>query len=552
MAGEELLGDLEEAHAVLGLPNIELGLMFKPGGVVAENRSVKVAIYARISQDREGAGVKVDRQVGDCRQYAEQRGWHFDPELVFTDNDVSAYKHRVRKGYRALCQAILAGQADALVVYHADRLHRSNLELEEFIDLIERTNVPVYSVSGGSFDLATSDGRFMARVIGAAARKESDDKARRIRRKQLEKAERGEDHGGGRRPFGYGGAPKLDAHGNPVVRTVRRRDDETGEDHVEVVTVMDRNVVNEAEAELIREAAQRVLEGESTWSILRDWTARGIRAAGGGAWNNRSLSQILTSSRVVGRRSHHGQVATTGEDEAGVPMYQAAEWPAILDPDTWEGVRAMLPTRSEPLGRRPTYLLSGLVLCPCGAKMRSQTVRGRRRYTCVSGPTGGCGKVSRDAGRLERFVATWVILVAERLGKGGKSKRKVNPDVAALEARILRLEEEYNDDKWTRDQFEYHRDRLEAKLAAALATVVEQVVAGGRRRLGAGGWWDDEETTFDQRRALVLDVVKRVTVLPVGRGYRGDCTWGNTEVLWKPKAQAAMDAIERQAAAEAG
>ncbi len=39
------------------------------------------------------------------------------------------------------------------MTWHNDRLHRSPMELEAFIDLVERTGVQVAVVSGGDYDL---------------------------------------------------------------------------------------------------------------------------------------------------------------------------------------------------------------------------------------------------------------------------------------------------------------------------------------------------------------------------------------------------------------
>jgi len=54
----------------------------------------RAAIYCRLSQDRTGAGVVVERQERDCRTLAEQLGWSVDQ--VFVDNDVSAYRRSRR------------------------------------------------------------------------------------------------------------------------------------------------------------------------------------------------------------------------------------------------------------------------------------------------------------------------------------------------------------------------------------------------------------------------------------------------------------------------
>jgi site-specific DNA recombinase len=60
-----------------------------------------------------------------------------------------------------------------------------------FIDLVERSGVRVAMMSGGDYDLTTPDGRLAARIVGAVARKESEDRSRRVRRKHLELAEQG-------------------------------------------------------------------------------------------------------------------------------------------------------------------------------------------------------------------------------------------------------------------------------------------------------------------------------------------------------------------------
>src|SRR5688500_5358433 len=90
----------------------------------------KAAIYVRISEDKTGAGLGIERQEDDCRALAGRLGWDV-VEPIFEDNDVSAYSGKPRPGYRALLAALRAGNADAVICWHTDRLHRSPVELEE-------------------------------------------------------------------------------------------------------------------------------------------------------------------------------------------------------------------------------------------------------------------------------------------------------------------------------------------------------------------------------------------------------------------------------------
>ncbi|HYA01279.1 MAG TPA: recombinase family protein, partial [Candidatus Binatia bacterium] len=135
----------------------------------------RAAIYARISRDRAGAGLGVDRQAAECRELATRRGW--DVVATFIDNDISAFSGKVRPQYEALLGAIEGGRVEAVLAWHNDRLHRSPKELERFIDLVEHHKVAVAVVQGGDYDLTTSNGRLSARIVGAVARHESEHKS---------------------------------------------------------------------------------------------------------------------------------------------------------------------------------------------------------------------------------------------------------------------------------------------------------------------------------------------------------------------------------------
>lgn len=93
----------------------------------------KAAIYARISQDRAGDLAGVDRQLKDCQALAKRLGWKV--AATYVDDDVSAYSGKRRPEYERMVAAISVHAHDAVLVYHADRLHRQPRELEAFLDL---------------------------------------------------------------------------------------------------------------------------------------------------------------------------------------------------------------------------------------------------------------------------------------------------------------------------------------------------------------------------------------------------------------------------------
>ena len=65
------------------------------GRVRAQRSAGNAAIYVRISDDREGAGLGVQRQEKDCRALCKRSGWHSIG--LYVDNDLSASRDVARK-----------------------------------------------------------------------------------------------------------------------------------------------------------------------------------------------------------------------------------------------------------------------------------------------------------------------------------------------------------------------------------------------------------------------------------------------------------------------
>src|SRR6516162_9674816 len=97
------------------------------------------AIYVRISQDRAGAGLGVERQETECRALAKRQGWAVTE--VYCDNDLSAFSGRRRPSYERMLGDIEAGKITAVIAWHPDRLHRRSAELERYIGVCEAHRV---------------------------------------------------------------------------------------------------------------------------------------------------------------------------------------------------------------------------------------------------------------------------------------------------------------------------------------------------------------------------------------------------------------------------
>jgi site-specific DNA recombinase len=465
----------------------------------------RAAIYTRISQDRTGAGLGVDRQEKDCRAKAKELG--LDVVQVFTDNDTSAFKAKERPGYRDLLEALSDGAIDAVIVWHTDRLHRRTAELEDYIKVAEK--IPTYSVKGGVLDLSTSGGRMTAKITGAVAQQEVEHMIERAHRKHQELREKGLPSGGGR-PFGF----KVG-----------------GIEH------------DETEADLVREAVARVLSGSSLAAIIRDWNEREIPTTRGGKWHYSSFTSMVRRWRNAGIREHKGE-----------PIGPAA-WDAIVSEADLRKLRSLLDkperrTNNAGVGRK--HLLSGILTCGrCGGRMRwGKTVTRAgvpyELYQCTGGIASKC-----RASILKEIAEEEVInVVATRLAFPTKDLLQATADdrakLDALNAKRAELDEDERQltksslsissrIKFT-EEIDAAREALEKESARLLRSVhladmfsaltVDKVgkesVGGFSIRLAAEDIKArllDPDTSLEKRQAVIKALVS-VQVLPHPKGVR--------------------------------
>ena len=458
--------------------------------------SQAAAIYTRISQDTEDEGLGVARQEQDCRRVAERLGWSV--AMVYAENDTSATRAKARPLYSQLIADIEAGVIDAVVFWDSDRLTRTPSEGEKILELVEQRGLLIAN-SYGEEDLSTPDGKYIFRINVAAARRETDKMSRRLKRKFEQKAGMGEPHG--RVPYGY------------------RVEGVKGRPHGK------RDIENPAQGAVIREAAERVLAGQSLRSVAMDFTARGIPGPTGGAWSSTILRQILKRPTLAGLRQYRGEV-----------LGKSDSIDAIITEETHERLVRLLSDpsrRTNTAGSDNRYLLSGIATCGregCGGKMRRSVGRvenGHRQppsYSCNT-----CYRVRRKEEDVDFVVVGKVI--ARLMGKDAiklfqtgdpLAEAQARTEIAALEKKLAEYDEDREEDRMTREQ----HLRLTAKTRAKL----EQAKARRRAALPTilapfdftdvqGSW---EKKTIEQQRELLMAMGTTVTIQPSGSGRRFD------------------------------
>ncbi|MFI9809591.1 recombinase family protein [Streptomyces sp. NPDC052301] len=461
-----------------------------------------MGIYTRISRDDEGDTLGVARQQQDCERLADLRSWQ--AVKVYEDNDVSAFKRNVvRDEFELMLKDLRAGLIDGIVAYDLDRLARQPRDLERLIEIFDERPRLEFATVTNDINVGTPDGRTMARIMVAFANKSSHDASRRITRKHLELAQQGKDSGGPA-PYGWRKA--------------------------------DRTKVDPEAAKAIREAQREILAGVRIGTIRTRWQEQGLGnpRAGTKRMAHHHVEHILTSPRLVGYRTYHGEILY-GID--GQPVM--GEWEPINTLEEWEAVCAAVAERKQKhpgksLARK--YLLSGIARCGlCKTKIRGQvnprwkpeSKAARFTYQC-SVVNGGCGKVGRTGEPVDRLIAQLVleeqrarasvtgVPVDQRWPKETELEQ-VNDDIAQLVeaertkqitvATLLQLlpAKERARDELKLERARFYKEQKQAEAKGETANLTAEEFFG---------------LPIERQQEIVLHSLSAVIIHPAGRGSR--------------------------------
>lgn len=470
-----------------------------------------LGIYVRISKDPDGQSTSPARQEQDCRAFAELHG--HEVVKTYSDIDISAYTGVDRPGYEELMADLEAGVVDGVLVWRLDRLTRNFDDLQRLWKLINGRGVTLLAVRD-SIDTNTASGVLILRNLVAIAEYESASISDRTRSAKAASARTGQPNKGGMRAFGY----------TP--------------DKLQLVP---------EEAAAIKEAAERLLAGQSLRSIADDFNRRGIRTPRGKTWLPGTLATVLVNPRIAGLRAYKGDIVAD------------AAWPAIITREQHEKLVALRkdPTRRwVPRGRPARHLLAGMVECArCSEsaekngeranRMVNRPEDGRDYYLCRKPPLGrGCGALVSGR-QLDALVVECVFaaLDSEEFTQALKGPRPADAEVAR------QLEQDEDQLRWLGREIGSDPLRRPAFLAAIAE--VEMRLRQNRARLAREQrsralavlpedldqlrhLWEDV-WTLDRKRALLDTLIETVIVRPSTLGSKTGCRFDRSRarIVWR-------------------
>ncbi|MFG3439855.1 recombinase family protein [Nonomuraea sp. NPDC047897] len=502
--------------------------------------SLRAALYNRVSQDRRRREKSVTEQDQDGRRRCAREGWNV--VATYTDNDRSAsrFATKAREEWRRLLDDLDAEAFDLILLWEPSRGDRELEMWARLLNTCRRLGVLIHITSHDhTYDVRKPrDWRALAEE-GVDAAYESEKTSQRVRRSTAATAAAGMPHG----KLLYGYRREYDPATGQLLRQVV--------DSRQLVAIAGTCMAPSSRlmcigwynpADVIRECAGRILQGQALYEIAMDLNRRGVptprRALGG--WLPSQVKEQLTNPGYIARRIHQGK-------DIG-----PAQWPAILDVDVFDACVARLsdPSRRRTRDTTIKHLLSGIALCGvCGGQMRLVKNRGKLAYSCYSRvPQGGSSfHVSRLQTRLESFVVDVILgyLTREDASTILAADEDAQTQVRQLEEMVVverrRLEVFYDQAaegelspeglKRIEQRLRPKIDQLEARVRAmrkARLPLLDDLVDADPAVVRAR--WED--LGLIQKREVIRALTDRIEVLPAGRGRINYSDWEFTRIVW--------------------
>lgn len=348
---------------------------FTPGQIAIGCR--KVGIYVRISNDSAQRGLGVERQLKKCREIAARMGWiEVD---VYNDNDISAStkSKAPRPDFARMMADLRSRRINAVICLNLDRLTRRLLEGVTVFATFAALGV-AYADNEGQ-DTTTSEGRYRINMRLADAQREAERIAERVKAATEQRRE------------------NLLADPLASVFGFTRG---TFMEHVE------------SEADLIREMFRMASINATMREIGNYCRSTGIAGKGDRDHGPSAVWRPRQVHAVMRRAAYAGLIMVNGE------LVKAENIKPIVAGEIWLAVQKIMDGRaSGPRRVRQDYLLSGMVRCECGARMRAEASRkGARGYATTplwvcrnqAGSNSACGRVSRSMPLIDEMIDVYM------------------------------------------------------------------------------------------------------------------------------------------------
>jgi site-specific DNA recombinase len=343
---------------------------------------MKVALYGRVSSDKQDVDLSISAQLKALRKYAQENNHQVTAEFV---DEAETGRTSARPEFKKMISAARRPDKpfDRILVYKYSRFARSREDSIVFKTMLKKNGVRVISISEPSEDTPT--GKLLEAMIESLDEFYSANLGEEVTRGMRESASRGF-YLSAVAPFGY--------------RKIRVKDGSKERTKLEI---------EPNEARIVARIFDQVLVGKGLIEVSKQLNKEGIAGPKGKGWIKTSIRKILTNEVYTG-------TAVWGRNsQRDLPVIRVeSAWPAVVDRHTFERAQMLLKERA-PVSLHPRrvasrYLLSGLTRCGhCGKALVGQDAKsGQFTYyvcgTLLKKGAGSCPTRYLNSQKFESLV----------------------------------------------------------------------------------------------------------------------------------------------------
>jgi site-specific DNA recombinase len=358
---------------------------------------MKVALYARVSSEKQDVSLSISAQLKALREYAERNGYIIVREFV--DEAESGRSISIRPAFREMISMANSPLKtfDAILVWKYSRFACNRTDSIVYKTMLRKRGVQVISISEPAGDSPT--GRLMEAIIEDLDQFYSDNLGEEVTRGMRESASRGF-YLSSKAPYGY--------------RKIRVKDGNKERTKLEIEPFQSQIVIS---------IFNDLLAGKGLIDIVRGLNQKGIVSPKGRGWNKTGLyaivkNEIYTGTFVWGRHSKSGNPPTRAVNA----------FPALINREVFDKAQEMMldraPKKQHPRRTASKFLLSGIFWCGhCGKAMIGQDAKSGKfsYYVCdslIKKGAGVCLTPYFNSIKFERLVISKIkqhILTQENL-----------------------------------------------------------------------------------------------------------------------------------------
>ena len=356
---------------------------------VREEAAMKVALYARVSSEKQDTDLSISAQLRALRDYASRNGYQIVREFV---DEAETGRTTARPAFREMIALARRPNKpfERILVWKYSRFTRSREDSILYKAMLKKAGVLVVSINEPFDDTPT--GRLLEAIIESLDEFYSDNLGEEVTRGMRESATRGF-YLSSRPPYGYG---KVKVKDGNKERTKLEPDPD--------------------QASVVAGIFDSVLNGKGLTEIVRELNSKGIPGPKGQGWGKTSVYGILTNDIYTGIFVW-GRSSKRGHD----PVRTENACPPIVDRGAFLKVQNLMrersPVRQHPKRVSSPFLLSGIAYCGyCGKALVGKYAKSGQfsYYVCGTLDKRGSGSCQAKYLKTEWFEALVIEMIKRR------------------------------------------------------------------------------------------------------------------------------------------